>query len=382
MQAPKKGRSESKGERESEHWALVNDRGHAAAEIERQRLRRQAMAMSRGARFSHSGRRESSGLVTGSSRLSSPVKATSLVSPAAAAAARSSPDPTAAAAAAAEAAAAAAADPEPPALAALPSSHWLFLGATREGEGARRAALRRWLGGDVMELLPTGAPGLDEEKPAAGSAEERAQQLLVLLSRLALYKLYAIARVLDEGRAPLPLSLRSVWRALSEAIPMARREKGLPAAGCVRRAPMPHHVFVTTGALVAKLAAADAATQKLKLFTRESGRREPGGGMLTETAAAQVITNGAMGFIARLRSRAKKRRAAGGPRVRLAAVGGGGEDDEEAAAAAALAAVLSPSKRPTTELVKWLQMTEKAIGDGHAAARLSAKVRRDVPPWG
>ena len=87
-----------------------------------------------------------------------------------------------------------------------------------------------------------------------------------------------------------------------------------------------------------------------------------------------------MGFIARLRSRAKKRRAAGGPRVRLAAVGGG-EEDEEAAAAAALAAVLSPSKRPTTA-VKWLQMTEKAIGDGHAAARLSAKVRRDVPPWG
>ena len=68
--------------------------------------------------------------------------------------------------------------------------------------------------------------------------------------------------------------------------------------------------------------------------------------------------------------------------MRLAAVGGG-EDDEEAAAAAALAAVLSPSKRPTTEdVVQWLQMTEKAIGDGHAAARLSAKVRRDVPPWG
>ena len=138
---------------------------------------------------------------------------------------------------------------------------------------------------------------------------------------------------------------------------------------------------MTTGALVAKLAAADAATQKLKLFTRESGRREPGGGMLTESAAAQVITNGAMGFIARLRSRAKKRRAAGGPRVRLAAVGGG-DEDEEAAAAAALAAVLSPSKRPTTDVVQWLRMTEKAIGDGHAAARLSAKVRRDVPPWG
>ena len=266
---------------------------------------------------------------------------------------------------------------------AASSSSTSYSGAAsgREGEGARRAALRRWLGGDVMELLPTGVPGLDEEKPAAGSAEEKGQQLLVLLSRLALYKLYAIARVLDEGRAPLPLSLRSVWRALSEAIPMARREKGLPAAGCVRRAPMPHHVFVTTGALVAKLAAADAATQKLKLFTRESGRREPGGGMLTETAAAQVITNGAMGFIARLRSRAKKRRAAGGPRVRLAAVGGG-EEDEEAAAAAALAAVLSPSKRPTTDVVQWLRMTEKAIGDGHAAARLSAKVRRDVPPWG
>ena len=49
---------------------------------------------------------------------------------------------------------------------------------------------------------------------------------------------------------------------------------------------------------------------------------------------------------------------------------------------AALAAVLSPSKRPTTDVVQWLRMTEKAIGDGHAAARLSAKVRRDVPPWG
>ena len=34
------------------------------------------------------------------------------------------------------------------------------------------------------------------------------------------------------------------------------------------------------------------------------------------------------------------------------------------------------------DVVQWLQLTEKAIGDGHAAARLSAKVRRDVPPWG
>ena len=77
----------------------------------------------------------------------------------------------------------------------------------------------------------------------------RAQQLLVLLSRLALYKLYAIARVLDEGRAPLPLSLRSSARALG-GDPMARRE-GLPAARACA-APM-RTVFVTTSALVAKL---------------------------------------------------------------------------------------------------------------------------------
>ena len=100
--------------------------------------------------------------------------------------------------------------------------------------------------------------------------------------------------------------------------------------------------------------------------------------MLTERRGAGDHQR-AMGFIARSATapRSARRRR---PEVRLAAVGGGEEDEE--AAAAALAAVLSPSKRPTTDTVKWLQMTEKAISDGHAAARLSAKVRRDVPPWG
>ena len=61
----------------------------------------------------------------------------------------------------------------------------------------------------------------------------------------------------------------------------------------------------------------------------------------------------------------------------------GHREEQLAGRMAAVATVLSPSKRPTTEdVVQWLQMTEKAIGDGHAAARLSAKVRRDVPPWG